>query len=310
MDLYNGILPVRKTAGMTSHDLIRRLRHIMGQKKIGHTGTLDPQATGLMLICLGRATKLTQFLTDWDKAYLAELTLGMTSDTQDGAGTLTAGGPVPDISAVEFSTVLGGFCGKKMQKVPAYSAVKVSGRELHKYARAGIEVESPTREIEIKSIALTAFSLPRVSIRVECSKGTYIRVVAHDIGQALGCGAYLSQLERLRVGPYTLDIALTEDDVARRHEDKSLEAAVVGIEKVLQFPIISMGDRVTAKIKDGVTPIYRDVLSFQGDFHSGDLVSMADDKGRIVAIGRSKCDARDLQANPIDDFFSYVRVLV
>jgi tRNA pseudouridine55 synthase len=310
MDRYNGILPVRKKTGMTSHDLIRRLRAILDQKKIGHTGTLDPDASGLMLICLGRATKLTQFLTDWDKAYLGEITLGQTSDTLDGAGNLQPGGPVPALTADDFAATLGRFRGKGVQKAPAYSAVKVSGRELHKYARAGVEVDGPIREIEITAIELVNFVLPRVTIRVECSKGTYIRVLADEIGRALGCGGYLSKLERLRVGPYEIDAALAEEDISLQHEQGILEQSIVEIEQVLKFPVIHMGRRVTDKIKDGVTPVYRDVISLEGDFRSGDLISMANEQGKILAIGRSKCDAVDLQTHQPDDFFSYVRVLV
>jgi tRNA pseudouridine55 synthase len=134
MDLYNGILPVRKTTGMTSHDLIYRLRGILGQKKIGHTGTLDPQASGLMIICLGRATKLTQFLTDWDKTYLAEITLGQTSDTLDGAGILTPAGQVPELSADQFAAILNQFQGKRMHirplKSPGGNCTNMPGREL------------------------------------------------------------------------------------------------------------------------------------------------------------------------------------
>lgn len=310
MDRYNGILAVRKRTGMTSHDLIRRLRAILDQKKIGHTGTLDPDASGLMLICLGRATKLTQFLTDWDKAYRGEITLGQISDTLDGTGNLQPGGPVPALAAADFAAILGRFRGKGVQKAPAYSAVKVSGRELHKYARAGVEVDAPVREIEITAIELVDFSLPRVTIRVECSKGTYIRVLADEIGRTLGCGGYLSKLERLRVGPYELDAALAEEDIKQLHEQGTLEQSVVEIEQVLKFPVIQMGRRVTDKIKDGITPVYRDVISLAGNFRSGDLISMANEHGKILAIGRSKFDAVDLQTRQPDDFFSYVRVLV
>ena len=188
MDRYNGILPVYKSVGITSHDLIDRLRGIVGQKRIGHTGTLDPQADGLMLICLGRATKLTQFFTEWDKGYRAKITFGQSSDTMDGAGIMSDPAGVPALDRNQIETVLRRFTGKIIQKVPLYSAVKVGGRELHKYARAGVAVESPEREVEVYAIDLLNIELPSITIHVRCSKGTYIRVLADDIGRQVGCG--------------------------------------------------------------------------------------------------------------------------
>lgn len=310
MDRCNGILPVRKETGMTSHDLVQITRGILKQQKVGHTGTLDPEASGLMILTLGRATKLTQFFTEWDKSYLAELTLGEVSDTLDSAGERRPGKEVPDLTKLEIDAFIQSFVGTITQKVPVYSAVKVGGRELHKYARQGIEIERPDREVQISTIEITTVALPRLTIRVSCSKGTYIRVLADDIGRAIGCGAYLSALERTMVGPYSVDQALSLDNLRRRQANDTLDVDLIPVEKAVSFPTISIGRRVTDQIQNGLIPVYHDIIAMIGEFHPGDLVSMANDRGEILAIGRAKYDAAYLRAHKADDFFSYVRVLV
>jgi len=310
MDRYNGLLPVVKPTGITSHDVIYRLRRTIGAGKVGHTGTLDPMASGLLLICLGRATKLTQFLTDWDKAYLAEITLGAVSDTLDGDGELTITGEVPDLTEEDIKAVLSGFMGRIIQKVPAYSAVKVKGRELYKYARQGVEIASPDREVEIKKMVLTAYESPRLSVSVHCSKGTYIRVLADDIGREIGCGGYLSRLERQKVGPFDISQALTLDEVEAAVESGNLENRIVPVEQALNFPVISIRNQARETIKNGGIPPADDILGYRGEFESGDLISMADESGEIMAIGKSKCDTDAFKAHRMREFFSYVRVLI
>lgn len=310
MDRYNGLLPVLKEAGITSHDVIYRLRRIIGAGKVGHTGTLDPMASGLLLICLGRGTKLTQFLTDWDKTYLAEMTLGMVSDTLDGDGQLSAGGDVPDLSEDDIWEILSRFTGKITQKVPAYSAVKVQGRELYKYARKGVEIDSPEREVEITGLDLVNSDLPRLSLLVHCSKGTYIRVLADDIGREIGCGGYLSKLERRKVGPFDISQAMTLAEVEAEVEAGILEKRIVPIEQALDFPVIKVRNQARQLIKNGGLPPTEDILGHSGDFVSGDLISMADEDGEIMAIGKTNCDTDAYRARPKKDFFSYVRVLI
>jgi len=310
MDRYNGILPVIKDPGLSSHDLIYRLRRIIGQQKIGHTGTLDPMASGLLLVCLGRATKLTQFLSDWDKCYRAEITLGWVSDTLDGAGRMEKRGDVPALTSDDILAVLARFTGSIMQTVPAYSAVKVNGRELYKYARRGETPETPSRRVEIKSLTLLGFESPRLTMEIQCSKGTYIRTLADDIGKDLGCGAYLSALERLAIGPFHVRDALTVRHVEARHQDGALTDSVRSIENVLEFPLVTIADPVAATIHNGGVPTTGDVVSWRGRFDAGQLISMADEQGRILAIGRATCDLVAVQAKAQNDFFSYVRVLV
>jgi len=310
MDRYNGVLPLNKPVGITSHDVIYKLRRITGQQKIGHTGTLDPDASGLLLICLGRATKLTQFLTDWDKAYLAELTLGATSDTFDASGIIEKSEVIPNLSLVDIERAVGQFKGEITQRVPVYSAVKVAGQELYKYARHQIAVEAPFRKIMIKGLEIVSYDAPRLTIKVSCSKGTYIRTLADDIGHELGCGAYLSRLERLSLGPFEVVQSLTIEDVERRHQADRLNVSVVPIEKVVTFPIVNISSKIAGLIRNGAVPTTADIVACENDFLSGDIISMADERGTILAIGRAKADAATLSQHSNMDFFSYVRVLV
>lgn len=309
MALYNGITSMNKASGLTSHDVIDCLRRITGQKKIGHTGTLDPMATGLLLICFGRATKLTQFLTDWDKSYRAEITLGFVSNTLDRGGKIEASGAVPEISEQDMEVVLDRFRGKIKQKIPAYSAVKVDGRELYKYARKGQEVETPTREIEITSLKLLSFESPVLKIEVACSKGTYIRTLADDIGREIGCGAYLSGLERIAVGPFKIDAATTLPEVEEFHKSQKFNDLVKPIEQVLDFPIIGIRRMAAETICNGGLIKSDDIVSRQNEFDTGALLSIADENGQILAIGKATCDSVSLAAGENKSFFTYVRVL-
>jgi tRNA pseudouridine55 synthase len=310
MDRYNGLLPVRKETGSTSHDVVRRLRRITGAEKLGHTGTLDPMASGLLLITLGRATKLTQFLTEWDKSYLAEITLGLTSDTLDGDGQITAAGAVPDMDIAQLRDLVSGFIGRSIQQVPAYSAVKVAGRELYKYVRKGIRVEAPRREVEIKTIEIMAYAAPRLTMKVCCSKGTYIRALADDIGKAVGCGGHLSALERLQVGPFDVAAALTINEVQQHHDAGTLASSVQPVETVLPFPVLRVRDRVAETIRHGRRPGFGEVIDHRGTLAAGGLFGMVNEAGEILAVGRSKYDAVLLAGDHKGDFFDYVRVLI
>ncbi|MCK5126712.1 MAG: tRNA pseudouridine(55) synthase TruB [candidate division Zixibacteria bacterium] len=310
MEHLDGILPVYKDEGMTSHDVIYCLRRILGQKKIGHTGTLDPMASGLLLVCLGRATKLTQFLSDWDKAYLAELTLGQTSDTLDGEGQLSAIMPVPDLTESDILGMLDKFTGRIVQKVPAYSAVKVAGKELYKYARKGVDVETPEREVTIEKIDLISYTNPLMQIEVSCGKGTYIRTLADDIGREIGCGAYLSGLKRIRVASHTIEKALSIAEVELQFKAGKLHESILSMAEMLSFPMISVNHRAVETIRHGGIPEHQDIIDCQGSFIPGDLISMADEYGEILAIGKSKCSDDAMATVDRDKFFSYVRVLI
>jgi len=208
----NGLLLVNKPIGMTSFDVIRSLRRRTGVRKMGHAGTLDPLASGLMLVLFGTACKQAQMLTKLDKRYEAEIRLGAVSTTADDEGEKT---PVSDRvpSAAEVEAAVARLTGPLMQVPPAYSAIKVSGREAYKRVRAGEVVELPPRPVTVYENRLTAYDYPRVELEAKVSSGTYIRSLAQDLGELLGTGAYLSGLVRTEVGDYRLDEAVTLDEV-------------------------------------------------------------------------------------------------
>lgn len=205
--MINGIVNVYKESGFTSFDVVAKMRGIFHQKKIGHTGTLDPDAQGVLPVCLGRATKVCDLLTDKDKEYEAVMLLGMTTDTQDVSGTVLSR---QEVTASEdaVKTVITSFEGEYMQIPPMYSALKVNGQKLCDLARKGIEVERKARPVTIHKIEILEIDLPRVRMKVECSKGTYIRTLCQDIGEKLGCGACMESLLRTRVSEFRLDGAL------------------------------------------------------------------------------------------------------
>ena len=205
--MINGIVNVYKESGFTSFDVVAKMRGIFHQKKIGHTGTLDPDAQGVLPVCLGRATKVCDLLTDKDKEYEAVMLLGMTTDTQDVSGNVLSRQEVT-VSEDAVKTVIASFEGEYMQIPPMYSALKVNGQKLCDLARKGIEVERKARSVTIHKIQILEINLPRVRMKVECSKGTYIRTLCQDIGKKLGCGACMESLLRTRVSEFRLDGAL------------------------------------------------------------------------------------------------------
>lgn len=308
MDRLNGIMAIDKPSGITSHGLVLRLRRITGQKRTGHTGTLDPTATGLMLVCFGTATKLSQFLTAWDKSYSAEITLGAVSNTQDSEGIIEETGPIPELTDEELCSLLDGFVGEMKQEVPQYSAAKVKGKRLHRYARDGENVDRPIRDVVIHSMRLISYDKPILKIETSCSKGTYIRVLAEMIGNRIGCGAYLSGLRRLGVGPYRIDDAVDLDEFKRLYDEHLLNGNLKTIEDVLEFPVIRLCKEAAARVKHGERMSSKNIISCGGDFKSGDYISMASETGKILAVAKSNCDAVDLKHGHRDEFFSYVRV--
>lgn len=199
----NGVINVYKEKGYTSHDVVAKLRGILHQKKIGHTGTLDPDAEGVLPVCLGRGTKLCDVLADHDKEYETVLLLGTVTDTQDITGTVIRTGQV-NVTEDKVRECIRSFQGEQMQVPPMYSALKVGGKKLYEMAREGIEIERKPRPVHFYNIEVIEMELPRVKIRVHCSKGTYIRTLCHDIGEKLGCGGCMEKLLRTRVERFEL----------------------------------------------------------------------------------------------------------
>lgn len=224
--MTQGVLVVNKEPGMTSFGVIARLRHIFEQKKIGHTGTLDPDAEGVLLVCLGRATHLVDHLSTGTKAYEAVLLLGRKTDTQDTSGEILSEEPVTATEEEVREAVLS-FEGPQLQLPPMYSALKVGGKKLVNLARRGIEVERKPREVTFSDIELLDIALPRVRFRVTCTRGAYIRTLCEDIGEKLGCGGCMEHLVRIRVGEFGLQSARTLDEIAALHDAGTPEASYI-----------------------------------------------------------------------------------
>lgn len=216
----HGLIVIDKPQGVTSHDVVEAVRRRLHTKKVGHTGTLDPMATGVLVILLGHYTKLSNKFTNFDKEYFAELTLGSTTDTGDIEGKITktfAEETYQRITRSDVEAVLAKFIGDGFQIPPMVSAIKINGKRLYKLARCGIEVPREPRKITINELELKGFVLPKISFRVACSKGTYVRKLCEDIGQALGTGAHQSILRRTRVGNFTIEKAVKLDLLNESH---------------------------------------------------------------------------------------------
>ena len=207
MEDFEGILLVDKPGGLTSHDVVARCRKIFQIKKVGHAGTLDPMATGLLVILIGKATKVSQYLMSLDKQYTGTVHFGIETDSQDADGTVLVDLPVPDISELELKAKMAEFIGDQYQIPPMFSAKKVSGKKLYELARAGKTVAREPRVIRIQRFDLMSFRSPELDFIVDSSKGAYIRTIAHDLGQNIGCGAHLSALRRTRVGTFAIENA-------------------------------------------------------------------------------------------------------
>ncbi len=208
-----GVLLVDKPQGLTSHDVVYRLRRKLGMKKIGHAGTLDPMATGLLIMLIGKATRISQYLMSTDKVYEGEATLGVVTDSQDAEGEMMETRPVPSLSEAQVKEAMKGFLGDQYQIPPMRSAIKVDGVKLYQLARKGEEVEREPRFIRVMSFELLSFNSPKLTFRLHCTKGTYVRTIAHDLGQKLGCGAHLSALRRTASGKFEMGQGLTLDQV-------------------------------------------------------------------------------------------------
>ncbi len=205
----DGILNINKPCGKTSFSIVAMVKRLSGERRVGHAGTLDPEASGVLPVCLGQGTRVVEFLIDTTKTYRAEIELGVATDTYDGSGKVTQTGDPTGISQGQVESALTAFCGLIEQTPPMYSAVKYQGKRLYQLARAGIEVKRESRPTKIYRLELIDWQPPVVTIEVDCGKGTYIRSLAHDLGQALGCGANLKSLVRLRCGPFDIKDAVS-----------------------------------------------------------------------------------------------------
>ncbi len=310
-DRFHGVLAVNKPRGITSHDVVFRVRKILQQQAIGHTGTLDPLAEGLMVLCLGRATKIVQFLSDYDKTYEAEIMLGVRSTTFDAEGVdpETAPLPMPEISGSEIETIVASFVGKIEQTVPVHSSTRVAGKHLYQLARKGREIAAPSKTVEIKSIRLQSIELPVIRLEVTCGKGTYIRSLANDIGERLGCGAYLANLKRTAVGAFRLETALDLAQISAAVSNESIENHVLPLEQVLAFGALRLKAGSERIVIHGQTPDWSDIESFEGAFRPGDNIMVKDLRGQALAVAIAGIGSDGVAEHIGKPVASFVRVL-
>ncbi len=304
----NGFLNINKPPALTSHDVVARLRRVLPATRIGHTGTLDPIATGVLPLCLGRATKVAQLIVATDKGYRVTMRLGEATDTLDASGRVlqrTDGARLAGITAEGVAKAVEGFQGTILQLPPMYSAIKVGGRRLYQAARAGEDVPRESRPVVIHRIEIRALELGpdggRVVMEVACSKGTYIRTLCADIGARLGVDAHMAALERRRSGPFRIEDALDLDAACDLARAGQLQSRVLAVEVVLAehkgIEVSSEGER---RIQHG-RPLGREMLRrWPKDFTTGDRVLVYNPAGQLIALAQALIDDQAVAAAGAD----------
>lgn len=282
----DGFLVVDKPAGKTSHDIVNFIRRLTGQKKAGHTGTLDPFATGVLPIALGEATKAIPFLDEGRKEYRAVMKLGESTDTQDFTGNIVDVGEWRSVTLDLLNQLFIKYTGRIRQLPPMYSAVKRNGVPLYKLARKGGEVARQARHAEIFTLELENESMPEVAFRVACSRGTYIRTLAHDMGKDLGCGAHLLSLQRLASGPFDLSTALTLENLASLASEGALGEKVISpLEALGHLEMLQVNESGLKRVTNGIAPQWNDFVSPPGFIDPGSLVRISHSR-RLIAVVR------------------------
>jgi tRNA pseudouridine55 synthase len=307
----DGVLIIDKPAGWTSHDVVAKVRNLLGIRKVGHTGTLDPAATGVLVLCLGKATRIAEYLVADDKAYQATLRLGISTDTQDATGTIVQRwrGPLPEEDVIRG--VLRGFIGARRQVPPMYSAVKVDGVRLYKSARAGRTISRPARDCIIHALNILsvaperAFDDPEngapgrpdvvdVVFEVVCSKGTYIRTLCADVGEALEVGGHLSRLVRLRVGRFDLTEALSLEELARLVEQDRVSTRMLTLASALEnLPAFVLDAASSEAVRHGRRLPSSGILRTHGQWNRGEPVRLQAVDGRLLAIAKTSWSSAD-----------------
>lgn len=278
----NGILNLDKPKGKTSFEVVALIRRLSGERRVGHSGTLDPEATGVLPICLGQGTRLIEFLAEARKTYRAEIELGIATDTYDATGKVTGRGDTSLLTRGQVEAAVASFSGLIEQTPPMYSAVKHGGKPLYRWARAGVEVPRKARRVEIFRLEVVSWQSPLLTLDVECSKGTYIRSLAYDLGQKLGCGAHLKNLVRLRSGPFHISNGITisklEDAFRQGYWSELIHPIDVA---VLHLPAIAVDDENEQALING-----RPLVLTQGNEVSGGRCRAYSRGGRFIALLR------------------------
>ena len=283
-----GLFLVDKEQDWTSSDVVAKLRGVFRERRIGHAGTLDPMATGLLLIMTGRATRASDYAMAHDKTYIAKMRTGITTDTQDTTGTIIAQG-TPDFTDDELQTVLSRFMGRTMQLPPMYSAIKVNGKKLYEIARRGGEVERKQREINISELSVLSREGNDVIMRVSCSSGTYIRTLCSDIGDALGCGACMAELRRTRLGDFNIEEAHTVSQLEEAFKAGEIDRLMLGVDRVFaRYPSATLPERDERAVRCG-NPVKTDLADGKYRIYSqsGEFLMLAEARGNTMRTEKS-----------------------
>lgn len=283
--MIHGVINIYKEKGYTSHDVVAKLRGILGQRKIGHTGTLDPDAEGVLPVCLGRATKLCDLLTEKQKTYETVLLLGRTTDTQDISGRILWEREVSGIREEEVLEKIRSFQGPYEQIPPMYSAVKMGGKKLYELAREGKTVERKPRLVHIYEIRILECKLPRVRMEIRCSKGTYIRTLCHDIGESLGCGGCMEMLRRTRSGDFSEGNSIRLEEVEKRKEEGTLAEVIWPVDRVFAgYPPVTVRKEWEKLARNGGILPQRAMEKTETVLPDNGQVRLYDETGHFIAL--------------------------
>lgn len=296
-----GLLNIDKPPTLTSHAVVAHVRRLTRVPRVGHAGTLDPQAAGVLLLGLGRGTKLTQFLHECRKTYRATLRLGVRTDSYDAAGKVVAVRTVGEIGREQVEAVLGSFRGPIAQVPPMFSALKRQGQRLYTLARQGIDVERQARRVHIFQLTLLELAAESLSVEVECSSGTYIRVLADDIGARLGCGAHLTTLLRTAIGPYTLEGALTLPALEEAVRQGNWHRHVMSLSAMVEaFPALVVTSAAARALANGIPPTKQGICRIVGTFAAGATVALLGGDEALLAMGSPTFGSAELDAVAAD----------
>jgi tRNA pseudouridine55 synthase len=284
--IINGVLNLNKPAGETSMDMVRMVKRLTSEKKVGHGGTLDPIASGVLPICFGQATRLMDPLVDGTKLYRTKVRLGETTDTYDSNGTIVATADATGVTREDIEAVLEGFRGEIAQVPPMYSALKHGGERLYNLARAGFEVEREARTVQVSRLEILEWDSPDAVFDIECGRGVYVRSIGHDVGQALGCGAHVIELERRKAGPFLVEDGVTPEDFAKAVEAGTWRDFINTPDTVVKhLPASMVNEAMESFVKNG-RPVTLGPRETTSDVQHGELWRVYSHDGQFLALAR------------------------
>lgn len=295
--LEDRVLNVDKNASVTSYGVVDQLKRLLGISKVGHAGTLDPFATGVLLVCTGKATKITRFLMELEKEYVGTISFGVETDTDDSTGRVISSRRDFSISKEDIEKEMSAFVGRILQCPPRVSALKRSGVRLYEMARRGESFETEAREVTVHDFRALEFRFPKLDFLVRCSKGTYVRALARDMGKRLGCGAHLETLRRVRIGPFAVESAISVqrlEDVIEAGELASCSLSAVSIDEALSFmPACILKENVEQKVMHGRSPALSEFDRIDAAVPANQTVRIFSSRGEFLAVGRTPSTDRD-----------------